>query len=305
MGQSMKQAPFKGTPLADSIDKCLAQVPPTISAPEIYPSTGSEENLIFTAQTVVKNDKTIGIVVFQLDPKQLANIFAMNEGMGTTGEAQAVRRTGNEVRMITVPRSDPDGVHRKKRYTMGGSTGVAMQNAVNKTDGFGNVVDYRGVPVLAAWGYAPTLDVGVVTKVDREEALRGINSLRWIGMWLLGLDTFGSGSPRARCGAIVLTANARGRGGGKADCRRESDDPGQHRGGGWRNGVIAALDFRDERSSPQSDQAHPGIDRYGHVDHEPDRRRGQAARNRRFKNTAALRWRSPPRSRRSRRPAKN
>ena len=191
VGQSMKQVPFKGTPLADSIDKCLGQVPPTISAPEIYPSTGSEENLIFTAQTVVKNDKTIGMVVFELDPKQVANIFAMNEGMGTTGEAQAVRRTGNEVRMITVPRSDPDGVHRKKRYTMGGTTGVAMQNAVNKVDGFGNVVDYRGVPVMAAWGYAPTLDVGVVTKVDREEALSGINSLRWIGMWLLGLTLLG------------------------------------------------------------------------------------------------------------------
>ena len=144
VGQSMKQAPFKGTPLADSIEKCIGQVPPTISAPEIYPSTGSDENLIFTAQTVAKNEKNIGVVVFQLDPKQIAKIFAMNEGMGATGEAQGVRRTGNEVRMITAPRSDPDGVQSKRRYTMGGSTGVAMQNAVNKVDGFGEVVDYRG-----------------------------------------------------------------------------------------------------------------------------------------------------------------
>jgi methyl-accepting chemotaxis protein WspA len=191
VGQSIKQAPFKGTPLADSIDKCLAQVPPTISAPEIYPSTGSEENLIFTSQTVLKDAKIIGLVVFQLDPKQLANIFAMSEGMGDTGEAQAVRRTGNEVRMITVPRSDPDGVHRNKRFTMGGSTGVAMQNAVNKEDGFGEAVDYRGARVLAAWGYAPTLDVGVVTKVDHQEAFRGVNNLRWIALGLLGLTTLG------------------------------------------------------------------------------------------------------------------
>ena len=45
--------------------------------------------------------------------------------------------------------------------------------------------------MLAAWGYAPTLDVGVVTKVDREEALSGVNSLRWIGMGLLGLTLLG------------------------------------------------------------------------------------------------------------------
>ncbi len=187
VGQSMHQAPFKGTALAISIDKCLAQVPPTISAPEVYPSTGSEDNLIFTSQTVLKNDKTIGIVVFQLDPKQLDNIFAMSDGMGATGEAQAVRRIGNEVRMITAPRSDPDGAYRKQRYTMGGATGIAMQNAVNKKDGFGEAVDYRGARVLAAWGYAPSLDVGVVTKVDRDEAFQGINRLRWIGIGLLGL----------------------------------------------------------------------------------------------------------------------
>ena len=52
-------------------------------------------NLILTSSSeqaldCLKNDKTIGMVVFELDPKQVANIFAMNEGMGTTGEAQAV-----------------------------------------------------------------------------------------------------------------------------------------------------------------------------------------------------------------------
>ena len=190
-GQSIKQAPLKGTPLSDAIEKSISAPPPAISAPEPYPSTGTSEELIFTSQAVERNQKTLGAVIFQLDPKKIANIFATNEGMGATGEAQAIRRNGNEVRMITTPRSDPDGVQRKRRYTMGGPTGVAMQNAVNKVDGFGEVVDYRGAPVLAAWGYAPTLDVGVVTKVDREEALSGVNSLRWIGMGLLGLTILG------------------------------------------------------------------------------------------------------------------
>jgi methyl-accepting chemotaxis protein WspA len=191
VGQSIKQAPLKGTPLADAIEKSIAAAPPSISAPDSYPSTGSSEELIFSSQGVARNQKSLGAVVFQLDSKKIANMFAMNEGMGTTGEAQAVRRKDNEVRMITAPRSDPDGLHWKARYTMGGPSGVAMQNAVNRAEGFGYAVDYRGVPVLAAWGYAPTLDVGVVTKVDRDEALRGINSLRWIGMWLLGLTLLG------------------------------------------------------------------------------------------------------------------
>ena len=189
VGQSIKQSPLKGTPLAESIEKCLGQTPPTISAPEIYPTTGSEENLIFTSQTVLKGDTIVGVVVFQLDPKSISDMFAVNDGMGTTGEAQAVRRTGNEVRMINAPRSDPDGTHRKKRFTIGGATGVGMQNAVNKDDGdgLGAVVDYRGKDVLAAWGYSPTLDVGVLTKIDSDEAFAGINRLRWIGLGLLAL----------------------------------------------------------------------------------------------------------------------
>jgi methyl-accepting chemotaxis protein WspA len=114
-------------------------------------------------------------------------MFAVNDGMGTTGEAQAVRRSGNDVRMITTPRSDPDGTQRGKRFAMGGPTGVGMQNAVNKIPGLGTVVDYRGKDVLAAWGHAPTLDVGVLTKIDSDEAFAGINRLRWIGLGLLGL----------------------------------------------------------------------------------------------------------------------
>ncbi len=190
-GQSIKQSPLKGTPLAEAIEKSVSAPPPAISRLRVYPSTGSPDELIFTSQSVDQNQTSIGAVVFELDPKQLMNLFAVSDGMGATGEAQAVRRTGNEVRMISAPRSDADGVYRKQRHTMGGATGVAMQHSMSKVDGFGDAIDYRGVPVLAAWGYAPTLDVGVVTKVDRDEALHGVNGLRWIGIGLLGLTILG------------------------------------------------------------------------------------------------------------------
>ena len=187
VGQTIKKAPLKGTALAAAIEKSMAAAPPAISPPEVYPSTGSDNYLIFTAQAVEANQTTIGAVVFQLEPKHLADMFAMNEGMGSTGEAQAVRQFGNEVRMIVAPRSDSDGTHRRKSYAMGGPTGVAMQNATSKVDGLGTAVDYRGKDVMAAWGYSPTLDVGVITKIDSDEAFASIYRLRWIGLGLLAL----------------------------------------------------------------------------------------------------------------------
>ena len=159
---------------------------------------------------------------------------------------------------------------------MGGPTGIAMQNAMNKVDGFGEVVDYRGAAVLAAWGYAPTLDVGVVTKVDRDEALSGVNSLRWIGMGLLALTLLGV-IPLALIVARSFSRPMRDAVDVAKRLPPEIYDPGQNRGC-RRNGIAAALHCRDEQPSSQPDQTYPGIDRSGHVDDKPDRGRGPAAR---------------------------
>ena len=115
-------------------------------------------------------------------------------------------------------------------------------------------------------------------KLTATRRYSGINSLRWIGMGLLALTRLLAVVPLA---FIVARSFSRP--------MREAVDVAKLVAAGnlttqvktaaaGEMGMLLQLDCRDEQSSSQPDQAHSGIDRYGHVDDEPDRRRGQAAR---------------------------
>src|SRR5204862_1239374 len=60
----------------------------------------------------------------------------------------------------------------KRAVTIGGRRDRALQEAAAGNPGAGRDVDYRGEDVLAAWEHVPSLDWGVVVKMDRDEALR-------------------------------------------------------------------------------------------------------------------------------------
>ena len=45
-----------------------------------------------------------------------------------------------------------------------------MQKAVQGQRGYGEAIDYRGEPVIAAWSYLPSYRWGMVVKQDIDEA---------------------------------------------------------------------------------------------------------------------------------------
>ena len=49
-------------------------------------------------------------------------------------------------------------------------TATAMQKAVEGQRGYGEAIDYRGEPVVAAWSYLPSYRWGMVVKQDDGEA---------------------------------------------------------------------------------------------------------------------------------------
>ena len=52
-----------------------------------------------------------------------------------------------------------------------------MQEAVQGREGAGQLVDYRGKKVIAAWRYIPSLDWGIVAKIDTQEAFADVVNL--------------------------------------------------------------------------------------------------------------------------------
>ena len=73
----------------------------------------------------------------------------------------------------------------KYRVKIGSDRSTAMQKAVQGQRGYGETIDYRGLPVAAAWSYLPSYRWGMVVKQDTDEAFALVNVLRSVVVLLL------------------------------------------------------------------------------------------------------------------------
>jgi methyl-accepting chemotaxis protein WspA len=184
-GENLMQGVYSQTSLADGLRRCLQQLPATISAPDYYPGSGADDPLFFSAQTLVEDGKNIGFVVIEQKPDDLYGIFDDYDGLGQTGEAKIARRFGDKFVVLNPLRDDPGGTLKNRRLDMGSNLASGVQRAVQKQEGVGEMTDWRGRRVLGAWGYAPSLDLGTVAKIDLDEAYAALDNLWKICIALL------------------------------------------------------------------------------------------------------------------------
>ena len=86
-------------------------------------------------------------------------------------------RRDNEFIYVAPPRHEAQAAF-KYRGRLGDMTALAMQRAVRGERGYGEAVDYRGKPVIAAWSYIPSYRWGMVVKQDVDEAFALIHQQR-------------------------------------------------------------------------------------------------------------------------------
>ncbi len=185
IGQNLIEGPVGSTSLGEALKKCLLQEAGTIAGPDFYPSLGGDQFRFFTTQTIVADGKTIGLVVMERSNAKLLDLFSDYTGLGNTGESKLCRLFGKQFVVLNQLRDDPAWQLKSKRLELGSNLASAIQLAVQKKEGVGPGTDWRGLPVLAAWGYEPTLDVGIVAKLDQGEAYAQLDSLRNTSLLLL------------------------------------------------------------------------------------------------------------------------
>jgi len=96
-------------------------------------------------------------------------------GKGETGEVLLVGRDGDELVFLNDLRHVKDAAMRLRRPLTAETLPAAM-GLLGKT-GIVEGLDYRGVPVIAAVGPVPGTDWAMVTKMDRDEVLKGTATL--------------------------------------------------------------------------------------------------------------------------------
>ena len=140
-------------------------------------SEGDKSGLLITAPAFDLNGAFIGVIALEVDTAHIYRLIQDVTGLGDTGETLVGQKIGNQVVFLNPLRHDPEAVL-KRKINIGEKVGGPMQEAVQGREGAGQLVDYRGKKVIAAWRYIPSLDWGIVAKIDTQEAFADVVNLR-------------------------------------------------------------------------------------------------------------------------------
>jgi methyl-accepting chemotaxis protein WspA len=185
-GSSLMTGPLKDTALGELVVRARTLLQSVLSDYSILP--GRREPAGFIGAPVFKDGVAVGLVIFEFGNQEVFRVFRDYTGLGETGETQAALRSGDGLTFVTPLRHDPAAAFRT-HIQLGGPKGVAMQRGVQGYRGYGEVVDYRGKLVVAAWSYLPSFRWGLVVKQDHAEAFDLINLQRLAAVVLLGVTS--------------------------------------------------------------------------------------------------------------------
>lgn len=134
-------------------------------------------SMVFLATIRSDDGQFVGVAAFETDMTPIYELIQNITGLGETGETLIAKKVGNRALFLNPLRHDPDAAL-KRSIDFGERQATDVQQALKNRNGCGLSVDYRSQKVLAAWRYIPSLDWGMVAKIDLAEAFEPITTLR-------------------------------------------------------------------------------------------------------------------------------
>ncbi|MEE9201521.1 MAG: ATP-binding protein [Candidatus Brocadiales bacterium] len=145
---------------------------------------------------------TIGVLINHYDISALSVMTANPAGMGETGEIVLGRREGDDIVFLNSLRYAPDAPL-SLSIPMGSAEAEPMRLALEGGRGaLLTAPDYRGVAVVAAYQYIPSLGWGLVAKMDQAEIFA---PLRTLGIFVLIVGLVSAG---AAIGVAIVFATS-------------------------------------------------------------------------------------------------
>jgi HAMP domain-containing protein len=121
--------------------------------------------------------ETIGVVAARLNLRRFFQLINDTTGLGDTGETVVAKKIGDQIVLMAPTRND-SAAALKRKISVGSDQARALQDAARGQSGFGVQLDYRNVDTFAAWQYVPSLEWGLLSKIDRSEAMEPVNTAR-------------------------------------------------------------------------------------------------------------------------------
>lgn len=123
------------------------------------------------------NGKFIGVLALEINMEPIYAFVQDSTGLGETGETLLGKKTGNYALFLNPLRHDKNAALTRKAE-FGDLDAFPIQEATQGRSGSGISIDYRGKEIIAAWRYLPSLDCGLVAKIDTAEAFAPVTQLR-------------------------------------------------------------------------------------------------------------------------------
>ncbi|RLL54062.1 PAS domain S-box protein [Mariprofundus sp. EBB-1] len=172
---NLRTGPYHDSGLAHVYRDALRMLSPDHSSFTYYEP--SDEPAAFIAAPVFHEGKLLGALAFQLNTDTFYSIAGNLDGLGSSGEIILGTDIGDSV-VITAPtRHEPDAAF---KHSIPRTSALArpIREATQGIIGQGILSDLRGIEVIAAWVYLPSLNWGLVAKIDQDEALEGLALIR-------------------------------------------------------------------------------------------------------------------------------
>jgi len=172
LGTNLYNGQYSQTHLGQLIKKTFAEN--STNATKFATYNGDNEIFsAFIATPISQANSIVGALVFQITPNKLNSIAQDYTSLETTGETVLARLNGDKVQFITPLRFNPDAEN-TINIPLDSISARPIREAVQGVNGQGESVDYRGIPILAAWRYLPQYNIGMVIKIDQQEAFSEI-----------------------------------------------------------------------------------------------------------------------------------
>jgi len=175
-GTNLKTGPYKDSALAKTVSQVEVTSETILSG--FSPYAPSQGPAAFIATPIKEEGQLTGVIALQLSIDELHELAEDYTNLGETGEIVLATRDEDRAEYIAPLRHDP-GAAFHRSVVIGSPESLPAQYAVQGQEGAGFSVDYRGREILAIWRYLPSLQLGMVVKIDREEAFARVMQQRY------------------------------------------------------------------------------------------------------------------------------
>ncbi len=131
----------------------------------------------FIAAPIFKDNIIIGVLVLKLNNQEFNKVVNNYIGLGKTGETIVVSEIDKTIVFTSPTRHDPNAAF-NRTIKVNQQKLHPLYQASQGMRGFGITLDYRGQKTIAAWRYLPSLNSGLLVKMDTAEAFGSLNTLR-------------------------------------------------------------------------------------------------------------------------------